>query len=279
VVANCAMNRERRLLGSNGYARELGVDPLSILRARFARAFRRVSWLDLCCGSGRALIEALDVLGREGLAERVDIVGVDLVDHFSEPSPPNLSLVAASVASWAPERPFDLVTCVHGLHYVGDKLGTISRAASWLRDDGLFVATFDAGSIRLADGDAAGRQFLNALRAAGLTYDARRRRVMCDGHRTAWLPSATSEPTTAPGPITQVSRRCTPTTVRRHNDRRFLGRGRARPGSEPASSWTSCATCLTSAWPSRWSGAPPSGARARRVGLDADTESGRLPQP
>src|SRR5262245_33848754 len=182
------MNRERRLVGSNGYARELGIEALGMLRARLAEANYRVSWLDLCCGSGRALVEALEVLRREGMADRVDIVGVDLVDYFSGPPPPNLSLATASVVSWSPEQPFDLVTCVHGLHYIGDKLGVISRAACWLRDDGLFVANFDASSIHLADGTAAGRRVAKALRTAGLTYDARRRRVTCRGHRTVRLP-------------------------------------------------------------------------------------------
>lgn len=31
VVANCRMNRERGLLGTNGYGRELGLDPLDDL--------------------------------------------------------------------------------------------------------------------------------------------------------------------------------------------------------------------------------------------------------
>jgi hypothetical protein len=34
VVANCAMNRERSLTGSNGYGRELGVDIVAELRER-----------------------------------------------------------------------------------------------------------------------------------------------------------------------------------------------------------------------------------------------------
>jgi hypothetical protein len=34
VVANCRMNRERELLGSNGYGRELGFNPLDFLGGR-----------------------------------------------------------------------------------------------------------------------------------------------------------------------------------------------------------------------------------------------------
>ena len=40
----------------------------------------------------------------------------------------------ASLATWRPERAYDLITCVHGLHYIGDKLGLVARAASWLAD-------------------------------------------------------------------------------------------------------------------------------------------------
>ena len=37
VVANCRMNRERDLTGSNGYDREIGFDPLDFLRERVVR--------------------------------------------------------------------------------------------------------------------------------------------------------------------------------------------------------------------------------------------------
>jgi SAM-dependent methyltransferase len=49
----------------------------------------------------------------------------------------------ASITAWEPAGRFDLVTCVHGLHYVGDKLGALLRAASWLADGGVLVANFD----------------------------------------------------------------------------------------------------------------------------------------
>jgi hypothetical protein len=67
VVANCCMNRERDLTGSNGYAKEVGFNPLELLKGRLAPG-RPVAWLDLCCGSGKALIEAARVIRAEGLA-------------------------------------------------------------------------------------------------------------------------------------------------------------------------------------------------------------------
>lgn len=136
VVANCRMNRERNLVGSNGYAGELGLNPLDFLKGRVAGL--PAAWLDLCCGTGRALIEPARVIPAEGLAPRIEIVGVDLVGMFDRPDPGLswLRLIEASLSTWRPERPHDLITCVHGLHYIGDKLGMIARAASWLVEDG-----------------------------------------------------------------------------------------------------------------------------------------------
>ena len=88
----------------------------------------------------------------------------------------------------APDRPFDLITCVHGLHYVGDKLGLIARAASWLAEDGLFVASLDLHNLKFADGKPAGRRMAADLRRAGLEYDRRRRLVVCRGRKVVELP-------------------------------------------------------------------------------------------
>jgi SAM-dependent methyltransferase len=192
VVANCAMNRERQLSGVNSYRRELGFDPLDWLRARIAPTGRQtVGWLDLCCGTGLALIQAADRLRDEGLRDRVRLVGVDLVDAFAVPPAQGApELVTASVTDWTPPGRYDLITCVHGLHYVGDKLGVISRAAAALTGTGLFIADFDAEGIRGRDGQPVGRRLITALRKAGFAYDARRHRLRRDGHGEVRLPLA-----------------------------------------------------------------------------------------
>lgn len=187
VVANCRMNRERGLAGSNGYDRELGLDPLDELRRRASEG-RLAAWLDLCCGSGKALIQAARIVHDEGLG--VAIVGVDLVGMFLRPAPEltGLRLVEASLSTWLPDRRFDLMTCVHGLHYVGDKLGLIARAASWLDGDGLFVASLDLHNVMLTDGRHGGRRVATDLRRSGLEYDRRRRLVVCRGRKAVDLP-------------------------------------------------------------------------------------------
>jgi hypothetical protein len=43
------------------------------------------SWLDLCCGSGKALIEAAQIVHDRGMDGKIEIVGVDS-DTFSPPS-------------------------------------------------------------------------------------------------------------------------------------------------------------------------------------------------
>lgn len=189
VVANCHMNRERNLTGSNGYARELGINPYVFLKERLDHQ-DHVAWLDLCCGTGRALIQAAEQFHADGLAARVEILGVDLVGLFDH-HPAGLAclrLVEESLSRWRPERAYDLVTCVHGLHYVGDKLGLIARAAAWLTKDGLFVANLDLANLRLSDGRPAGRLVVAELRQRGLEYDRRRRRVVNRGHREVHLP-------------------------------------------------------------------------------------------
>ncbi|MEV0272286.1 methyltransferase domain-containing protein [Hamadaea sp. NPDC050747] len=191
VVANCAMNRERGLTGSNGYGRELGFDVLDELRLRLRDDHRPVRWLDLCSGSGRALLEAAQLLEQEGLTNRAEIFGVDLVDYFVPGLPvPPVRLATASVTIWQPpaDVAFDLITCVHGLHYVGDKLSVLTRIAAWLTDTGVFAASFDPTSIRLQEGSVAGRPLTTALRKAGFDVDLRARRIQRRGRAEVTLP-------------------------------------------------------------------------------------------
>jgi SAM-dependent methyltransferase len=199
VVANCAMNRERGLAGVNSYARELGFNPVDVLAAAVAGSNHDAAaagpgpaWLDLCCGSGRAVIEAARQLRATPLARPAVLIGVDLVDAFAcqdEPLP-GLELTCGSVLTYEPARAFDLITCVHGLHYTGDKLAIVARAASWLTPAGRLVADLDLTSIRLPDGRPAGRPLAARLRAAGFSYNARLYRLTCTGQKQADLPYA-----------------------------------------------------------------------------------------
>jgi SAM-dependent methyltransferase len=189
TVANSQMNRERGIAGRNSYAQDLGFSVLEHLRAA-AKLHRVARWLDLCCGSGRALIEAGEHFQRLSLPDRVSILGVDLVPMF-RPVPPGLDsvrLMEASLAEWFPQERYHLVTSVHGLHYVGDKLGLISRAAGWLEEDGLFAANLDLSNVRWENGEPVRRALVRDLRRAGMDYDAGRHLVICRGRREVSLP-------------------------------------------------------------------------------------------
>ena len=77
VVANCRMNREREITGTNSYTRDLHFDILAYLSERI-REGREVAWLDLCCGSAPAIAQAARRLGEEhGEHAPVRIDGVD----------------------------------------------------------------------------------------------------------------------------------------------------------------------------------------------------------
>lgn len=190
VVANCRMNRDRTLSGSNSYANELGFNPLGLVLEKAKSSAAGAKWLDLCCGSGRALIGAAQIVQDERAEGKCEILGVDLVGMFS-PMGARLSclkLVQASLADWQPDRCFDVVTCVHGLHYIGDKLGLIARVASWLTNDGVFAANLDLNNIKCPDGRSAIRSVSSELRRNGLDYHRRTRLIICKGRRLVAFP-------------------------------------------------------------------------------------------
>jgi SAM-dependent methyltransferase len=185
VVANCRMNRERRLTGGNSYSRDLGINPVDFLLTRLDDQ-ATVRWLDLCCGRGKALIEAAEQLA--GRQDRVEIVGLDLAGLFDSSAEGNVRFIEGAIEGWQPARELDLITCVHGLHYVGDKLGTIARAVAWLTRDGLFVGHLDLSNLRHKSVRSFGRRVARHLRDAGLDYDTRRRLVRCSGRREFEVP-------------------------------------------------------------------------------------------
>ncbi|MFI9276155.1 class I SAM-dependent methyltransferase [Kitasatospora sp. NPDC052896] len=180
VVANRAMNRERALTGVNSYARELGLDPVQWLLDRPGHG----SWLDLCSGEGLALTMAAGRLPAATVLTGVDLVGPLGPRHVA----PNVQLIVASLADWAPQQPYDLITCVHGLHYLGDKLGLLGRTAGWLSPDGLFLAQLDPASLRRVDGRSLAKPALAALRAAGFEYQPRQHLLTLRGRRSVRLP-------------------------------------------------------------------------------------------
>lgn len=179
------MNRERNLIGANGYDTELRFCPLTFLEETVERN-GSARWLDLCCGSGKALIQAAEQLGSDGL--QIEIVGVDLVGMFLPSKFSCLKMIEASLNTWQPVGQFDLITCIHGLHYIGDKLSLICRIASWLTEGGKFVAHLDMNNIKLEGDHSAGRIVTASLRQQGFSYSFDTRLIEREGSREVALP-------------------------------------------------------------------------------------------
>jgi len=184
TVANSLMNRERNCIGGNSYTKELFFNPIDYLKERL-QTKEQVAWLDLCCGSGRALIEAARIFAGENLGTKIKIVGVDLVSMFDLcPSEFSfLQLLESSVVDYQPTTSFDLITCVHGLHYVGDKLQLIQNASGWLKDDGLFLSHLDLNNLNFENGQAAGKLIVRELRKNGFEYDAKKHLLKREGRK------------------------------------------------------------------------------------------------
>lgn len=184
TVANSLMNRERNCVGGNSYAKELSFNPLDFLKERL-KTQEQITWLDLCCGTGRALIEAAQHLASENAGPQLKIIGVDLVPMFDSYSPELkfLQLIESSVVDWTPSHSFDLITCVHGLHYIGDKLHLVQKSCEWLKPDGIFLAHLDLNNFKFEDGQIAGKTIARELKKRGLEYEAKKHLLICRGKK------------------------------------------------------------------------------------------------
>ena len=182
------MNRERKAIGLNSYEKEIGLDPITLLVDRL-HTNDSTSWLDLCCGCGRALIDAAGKLRDRFLAHSITLHGVDLVDMFDDipPGTTFLQFEAASLHQWQTSKKYDLITCIHGLHYIGDKLSLIERAARWLTDEGMLLANLDLANLRLADGKPLSRRIASRFREYGLVYNSQKHLLSCVGTKSLSL--------------------------------------------------------------------------------------------
>ena len=183
VVANSKMNRERNASGVNSYEKELKFRPEEFLE-KYLQQYGQVKWLDLCCGQGKALIQTGEWLFNKGLQDKAVLKGLDLVDAF-QPIPPEITCVdfeVRSLVDWSSTAQFDLITCVHGLHYIGDKLKVLSSAFECLTPQGLFIANLDLSNIQIANKDTE-NYLLNCFKKQDIQYNRRTRILECRGAR------------------------------------------------------------------------------------------------
>ena len=188
IVANNLMNRKRSCLGGNSYLKDLSFNPIDFLKERFVNN-KVVSWLDICCGEGRALIETathfIDLERAENTAFNLRLIGIDLAGmFFSFPSElTNLTILETSIEEYEPEQKFDLITCVHGLHYIGDKLSVIQKAVGFLKKDGIFTANLDLKNLKLLEAQNSDKVFTGFFSTNGFIFDKRKHLLCLRGNK------------------------------------------------------------------------------------------------
>ena len=184
IVANSRMNRERKASGVNSCEQEFGFKPENYLLERIKQQ-SSVSWLDLCCGQGNALVQTAVYFHAHGLQDKVVLKGIDLLDAFT-PVDDRLTCLQFQVTSlmgWQPDSTYDLITCSHGLHYLGDKFKVIQLAVGALTDTGLFIAHLDLNNI-VVEGTTF-QSYLNILfKRQQLQYNKKKRLLQQVGSKT-----------------------------------------------------------------------------------------------
>jgi SAM-dependent methyltransferase len=181
VVANNGMNRERNASGINSYEQEFRFRPEALLSARIQQ-YGHVKWLDICCGYGKALIQTADFLASHQLQDKASLKGVDIIECHPVPAHITcLSFDIQSAVAWQPTEKYDLITCVHGIHYMGDKLKVLSKIFASLSEDGEFYGNFDVNSIMIM---AVGADYLKrAFKKNDIQYNGRTKKLYCKGPR------------------------------------------------------------------------------------------------
>jgi trans-aconitate methyltransferase len=171
IVANTRMNRSRQASGVNSYEKEFKFAPERFLLDRINKN-GSCSWLDICCGEGRALKQTFDYLVKLGLADSAVLHGVDILETSSKTNSTGVTIFSESAVSWTPKEHYDLITCSHGLHYIGDKLRVVEKALGSLKSDGELYAHLDLSNIVIERAESSNLLKLK-FKESGLGYNQR----------------------------------------------------------------------------------------------------------
>ena len=174
IVANNRMNRQRKATGINSYEKDIGFSPIKFLESKTRQP--TVHWLDLCCGEGNALIETAQYFQPNQPNFPIKFTGIDLVDFFGQvENVNNLSLITANLSEWQPSQQYDLITIVHELHYVGDKIGLIKKAAAALKSDGLLVGNLAIANLKIDQQPHPATLWKQYFKQQDIKYDIRKK--------------------------------------------------------------------------------------------------------
>ena len=176
------MNRTRNASGINSYEQDFNFKPQQYLQA-IIEENGHASWLDLCCGHGNALQQTADFFYKTGQQQMVYLKGIDLIDTF--PATPSnitcLNFLAASLAGWQENMRYDLITCVHGLHYIGDKLKLLETAVTALEKSGLFIGNIDLNNLMI-DGKNNNDYFKKIIKENDFLHNSRKNLLQRTGN-------------------------------------------------------------------------------------------------
>jgi len=188
IVANNSMNRERKAIGINSYEKDIYLNPVEFINARLPKG--NVSWMDLCCGQGNALIEVAKLFSGKKLENNLSMQGVDLVDFFNdyEEYKDFLLLKKMNLEDWIPEEDYDLITIVHGLHYIGDKLNLLKKAMESLKKKGILIANLDLNNIKINGKEDSLSLIKRYFKKENLNYNSRRKILKIEGKRSLDIP-------------------------------------------------------------------------------------------
>jgi ubiquinone/menaquinone biosynthesis C-methylase UbiE len=173
TVANSRMNRKRTSSGINSYEKEFKFKPEVYLESKIKESGQS-SWLDLCCGEGNALIQTAHYFYDKGIQENIKLKGIDLLNSFQsiDKKITCIAFEAKSVVDWIPDQKYDLITCSHGIHYLGDKLKVIETAIACLSTTGMFVANLDLSNI-IIEGSNSNLLLKNFFKKSQIEYNNR----------------------------------------------------------------------------------------------------------
>lgn len=178
TVANSRMNRSRNASGINSYEQEFKFKPEQFLESAVAEK-GSAAWLDICCGEGKALLQTAQYFKNRNLQQAIELNGIDLIENSNSNS--DVVFYVMPFSSFKSAIKYDLITCVHGLHYVGNKLAAIEKAISLLKVNGLFVANLDLSDICIKDTNS--NQLLkDRLKKENIQYNSRRKIIKKIGY-------------------------------------------------------------------------------------------------
>lgn len=186
IVANNSMNRKRQAIGVNSYEKDIKLNPIKYISQKLQQQEEFI-WLDLCCGEGNALIQAGEHFYQTNQSAKLNFIGIDLVNFFNEVDPSindMLTLEALNLSDWTPDRAYDLVTIVHGLHYIGDKIGLLLKIAQQLKPDGVVIGNLDINNIKIEGTTNSNKIIKSYFENNGIHYNSRTKIISIEGTQT-----------------------------------------------------------------------------------------------